>query len=942
MAFTIPNQADAGTSSQSELDAQDIAILVAAYNGDGVVTGGAVTAQGTPDMTVAVAAGTVMIAGTHYAISAGNATIGTADSSNPRFDLISINTSGALVVTAGTAASNPVFPSLPSNTATLAAVHVPAGDTAIATAQITDKRVIARSPGVPDDAILWLGTTGDAAVVHKSGSLSADATLTNVVEGSPDHLGTAANSLLVSNITNDGDIMFLVSDGGNSKGLLKLCGANGRTVFHGGDVLISGTQKLYFNDAGGEYISGDGSTLTITGTTALTPSIGSTAWTNANHAHSGSCSGGAISLGTLTSLQVDFINANASTLTITDSTDTGDLASLAVTTHGATTLTTTDDDAAAAHFTVDADGNITLDSATGIVTIEDGGTEVLRFTESCSGDVTVKLVTNGKDLIFTDNGDAEGFRILDAAAGVNVAGLLTAGSLDIDNVLINGTTIGHTCDTDLMTVGNACLTIKGAVTVGVDDTGHDVKFFGATTGAFMLYDQSCNLLEIRGATAAGPGHLKLTTGETTVVANDVLGRIDFQAPLEADCSADARLVGASIAAVAQGTFADALNATDIVFYTGHSETAVEKIRITSQGEIGIFTSCAPNYGNDGQVLTSAGAGNPVAWECGGVGSGPLRIASGAACAPAYSFSTSTDTNTGMWRPGCDILELIAGGGGSLRIDSNAKVFIKDTANCKMGRGLTIQQGGYDNEILALKSCEVAHNICDIAEPDTYGSMKKTFPDGGGLTIYGITDGNGGEDTGITLTPVSGTGADTAHTACGEGLLTIDAGVKGSGTAIANAAGGGNLVVIRDLASTNAKFIVDQEGDLFLDATLNASHYDSFCDAQLTRALSTTIDDATKDYDMYGNLIPQSDREPSQIIKNKWDEFTTYNEQSLIDAGILGGPVVGVNLHNRGLVNVSQLQRLHNGAIWQLHSKLNDQAEDITALKGQLQALQEGK
>ena len=123
MAFTIPNQADAGTSSQSEIDAQDIAILVAAYNGNGVVTGGAVTAQGTPDMTVAVAAGTVMIAGTHYAISAGNATIGTADSSNPRFDLISINTSGALVVTAGTAASNPVFPALPSNTATMAAVH---------------------------------------------------------------------------------------------------------------------------------------------------------------------------------------------------------------------------------------------------------------------------------------------------------------------------------------------------------------------------------------------------------------------------------------------------------------------------------------------------------------------------------------------------------------------------------------------------------------------------------------------------------------------------------------------------------------------------------------------------------------------------------------------------------------------------------------------------
>jgi len=34
------------------------------------------------------------------------------------------------------------------------------------------------------------------------------------------------------------------------------------------------------------------------------------------------------------------------------------------------------------------------------------------------------------------------------------------------------------------------LTLTGALTVGVDDTGHDVKFFGATSGAYMLWDES--------------------------------------------------------------------------------------------------------------------------------------------------------------------------------------------------------------------------------------------------------------------------------------------------------------------------------------------------------------------------------------------------------------------------------------------------------------------
>ena len=299
MAFTIPNQSDAGTSSQSEVDAVDFGILVAAYNGTGVVAGGAVTTNS--NMTVAVAAGTVLINGLHYAISAGDGTITTADASNPRFDLITINTSGAVVVTAGTAASNPVFPAIPADDAVLAAVHVPAGDTVIAAAQITDKRVIVMSPGVPDDVMLWLGTTGDTAMMHKSASLTADATLANVIEGSPDHLGATANSLLISNLTDDGDIMFLVSDGGNSKGLLKLDGANGRVVIHGGDLVMSGAQKIYFFDVGGEYMSSNGSTLTITGATALTPTIGATAWTAATHAHDADNSGSVIALGTATS-----------------------------------------------------------------------------------------------------------------------------------------------------------------------------------------------------------------------------------------------------------------------------------------------------------------------------------------------------------------------------------------------------------------------------------------------------------------------------------------------------------------------------------------------------------------------------------------------------------------------------------------------------------------
>ena len=201
-----------------------------------------------------------------------------------------------------------------------------------------------------------------------------------------------------------------------------------------------------------------------------------------------------------TELQVDYINANASTLTITDSSDTGDLASLAVTTHGASTVTTTDDDATAAHLTLDADGNITLDAATGIVTIEDAGTEILRLTESCSGDVTVKLVTNAKDLIFTDNGDAEGFRILDAAVGVKVAGTLdlghaTANTLSASSgvLSIEGNRVFHAGGTDIPVAdggtGASTFTANG-ILVGNGTSAIAVTATMATKGHLMIGDGS--------------------------------------------------------------------------------------------------------------------------------------------------------------------------------------------------------------------------------------------------------------------------------------------------------------------------------------------------------------------------------------------------------------------------------------------------------------------
>ena len=168
----------------------------------------------------------------------------------------------------------------------------------------------------------------------------------------------------------------------------------------------------------------------------------------------------------------------------------------------------------------------------------------------------------------------------------------------------------------------AATQFNSTVTVGVDDTGYDVKFFGAAAGAYLEWDQSANQLRIMGAEAdatTSTGKLLLATSLTDINANDVLGKIDFQAPHESD-GTDATTIAASIQAVAQGTFSALVNATDLIFYTGHSEAATEKFRFTSQGEIGIGGA---NYGSDGQVLTSAGANLPPAWETPAAASGDV-------------------------------------------------------------------------------------------------------------------------------------------------------------------------------------------------------------------------------------------------------------------------------------------------------------------------------
>jgi len=104
------------------------------------------------------------------------------------------------------------------------------------------------------------------------------------------------------------------------------------------------------------------------------------------------------------------------------------------------------------------------------------------------------------------------------AAQSNITSLGTLTTLTVDNVIVNGTTIGHTSDTDLLTLASGGLTALGTITVGVDDAGHDVKFFGDTASAYMLWDTSADDLILGGAARVVVPANGLVIGSTAVTA----------------------------------------------------------------------------------------------------------------------------------------------------------------------------------------------------------------------------------------------------------------------------------------------------------------------------------------------------------------------------------------------------------------------------------------
>ena len=113
-------------------------------------------------------------------------------------------------------------------------------------------------------------------------------------------------------------------------------------------------------------------------------------------------------------------------------------------------------------------GGTTLTVTGAELNIVDGGTSATSTT-----------VADADRVVFNDGGTMKQVAVTDLAAYFddeitampNLASVGTLTTLTVDNVIINGSTIGHTSDTDLMTVADGVLTVAGEVSMTTLDIG---------------------------------------------------------------------------------------------------------------------------------------------------------------------------------------------------------------------------------------------------------------------------------------------------------------------------------------------------------------------------------------------------------------------------------------------------------------------------------------
>ena len=333
--------------------------------------------------------------------------------------------------------------------------------------------------------------------------------------------------------------------------------------------------------------------------------------------------------------------------------------------------------------------------------------------------------------------------------------------------------------------------------------------------------------------------LTLQTGETDIAVNDVLGQLHFQAPDEGT-GTDAILVAAGISAVAEGDFSASNNATKLSFKTAASETATEKMSLSSAG---LLTIADDLVIKDGGTIGVASDADSITIAANGVvtfSQSPV-FPDGSLAVVDLDIDGATDIGAGL--ADADLLLVDDGAGGTNRKTamSRVKTYIADvtlttaaqTNITSLGTltALTVDDVAVDGKVITMTGSTDDTAVLTVATNGAL-TLETTDTAAAAANIQITADGTFEVDaTTITL--------DSA------GDIVLDAGgndfnFKASGTEILRITNSSSDVVVKP--TVDAKDIIFQQYDGTSILEINDGAYAKFTAAAI--APEATLTDAS--------------------------------------------------------------------------------------------------
>ena len=275
-----------------------------------------------------------------------------------------------------------------------------------------------------------------------------------------------------------------------------------------------------------------------------------------------------------------------------------------------------------------------------------------------------KLDMNGSNLVldadadtYLDTGTDDTIKFYvsgahDLTIGANAINVLSGTTLTIDSgaTITNSGTANGFGSSDPSSADGDSLGTASAEWSDLYLADGGIVYFGNDQDIRLTHNADKGLIIKHSATADDkPVILTLQTGETDMAQDDVMGKIEFQAPDEGT-GTDAILVAAAIQAVAEGDFSSSSNATRLEFMTGSSEAATSQMSISSGGIVGIGAVPTGDLGV-GLHVKSADSGASVDGGAdelvieGSAHSG-LSILSGTSSTGSIHFGDSGDNDIG--------------------------------------------------------------------------------------------------------------------------------------------------------------------------------------------------------------------------------------------------------------------------------------------------------